>query len=31
MTRRELIDYCLTFPEVFEDYPFDKEGQSSVS
>lgn len=31
MTRRELIDYCLTFPGVFEDYPFDKEGQSSIS
>ena len=23
MTRRELIKYCLTFPDVFEDYPFD--------
>jgi len=24
MTRRELIDYCLTFPAAYEDYPFDK-------
>lgn len=23
MTRRELINYCLTFPSVYEDYPFD--------
>jgi predicted DNA-binding protein (MmcQ/YjbR family) len=23
MTRRELIDFCLTFPAVYEDYPFD--------
>ena len=23
MTKRELIDYCLTFPAVYEDYPFD--------
>jgi len=23
MTRRELIDYCLTLPAVYEDYPFD--------
>lgn len=22
MTRRELIDYCLTYPDAFEDYPF---------
>lgn len=22
MTKRELIDFCLTFPAVFEDYPF---------
>ena len=22
MTRRELIDYCLTFPAAYEDYPF---------
>jgi len=22
MTRRELIDFCLTFPSVYEDYPF---------
>jgi predicted DNA-binding protein (MmcQ/YjbR family) len=23
MARRELIDFCLTFPAVYEDYPFD--------
>ena len=23
MTRQELIDFCLTFPAVYEDYPFD--------
>lgn len=25
MTKRELIDYCLTYPGVYEDYPFDEE------
>lgn len=23
MTRRELIDYCLTYTDAYEDYPFD--------
>ncbi len=23
MTRQELIDYCLTYPAAYEDYPFD--------
>jgi predicted DNA-binding protein (MmcQ/YjbR family) len=23
MTRQDVIDYCLTFPAVYEDYPFD--------
>lgn len=23
MTRRELIDYCLSLPLAYEDYPFD--------
>ena len=23
MTRQELIDLCLTFPDAYEDYPFD--------
>ena len=23
MTRREIIDYCLTFQSAYEDYPFD--------
>lgn len=26
MTRRELIDYCLTYPDAYEDYPFDDAG-----
>lgn len=24
MTRQELIDLCLTFPDAYEDYPFDE-------
>ena len=24
MTRQEIIDFCLTFPNSYEDYPFDK-------
>ncbi|NLA85937.1 MAG: MmcQ/YjbR family DNA-binding protein [Clostridiales bacterium] len=24
MNRRELIDYCLTYPDAYEDYPFDE-------
>ena len=24
MTQRQLIDYCLTLPDAYEDYPFDK-------
>lgn len=24
MTKRELIDLCLTFPAAYEDYPFDE-------
>ena len=24
MTKRELIDHCLTYPAAFEDYPFDE-------
>ena len=23
MNRRELIDFCLTYPDTYEDYPFD--------
>jgi predicted DNA-binding protein (MmcQ/YjbR family) len=23
MTRQDIIDFCLTFPAVYEDYPFD--------
>ena len=29
MTKRELIDYCLTFPAAYEDYPFDGEAAHS--
>ena len=25
MTKRELIDHCLSYPETFEDYPFDED------
>lgn len=25
LTRRALIDYCLTFPGAYEDYPFDED------
>jgi len=25
MTKRELINHCLTLPAVYEDYPFDKQ------
>lgn len=28
MTRRELIDYCLTYPDAYEDYPFDGDSSS---
>ena len=24
VTKRELLDYCLTYPAVYEDYPFDE-------
>jgi predicted DNA-binding protein (MmcQ/YjbR family) len=24
MTRQEIIDFCLTFPAAYEDYPFDE-------
>ena len=27
MTRQDLIDFCLTFPDVYEDYPYDKIGK----
>ncbi len=29
MTKRELIDLCLTFPDCYEDYPFDGEPENS--
>jgi predicted DNA-binding protein (MmcQ/YjbR family) len=33
MTRQEIIDYCLTFPAAYEDYPFagiPGEGETAV-
>ena len=27
MTRQDLIDFCLTFPNTYEDYPYDKISQ----
>lgn len=27
MTRQELIAYCLTFPDAYEDYPFGEDGE----
>ena len=30
MTKRELIDHCLTYPAVYEDYPFDKTKTTAV-
>lgn len=29
MTKRELIEYCLTYPDAYEDYPFDEDSASS--
>lgn len=29
MTRRALIDYCLTYPDAYEDYPFDENAGAS--
>ena len=29
MTRKELIDFCLSFPAVYEDYPFEALGAGS--
>ena len=31
MTRQEIIEYCLTLPGTFEDYPFDNLSKSPVS
>ena len=31
MTRRELIDYCLTYPDAYEDYPFDSSPEEAGS
>ena len=30
MTRRELIEYCLTLPLAYEDYPFDEVADASA-
>lgn len=29
LTRRALIDYCLTYPDAYEDYPFDENADAS--
>lgn len=29
LTKRELIDYCLTFPGAYEDYPFDEDSAAA--
>lgn len=31
MTKRELIDYCLTYADAYEDYPFDDLSKSPES
>ena len=31
MTKRELLDYCLTYPAVYEDYPFDGATRSLIT
>ena len=31
MTRRELIEHCLTFPAAYEGYPFDSMGEPGAS
>lgn len=30
MTRREVIDFCLTLPAAYEDYPFDEVAGSGI-
>ncbi|MDR2817547.1 MAG: MmcQ/YjbR family DNA-binding protein [Oscillospiraceae bacterium] len=30
MTRQEIIDFCLTFPATYEDYPFDSVANSGA-
>ena len=29
LTKRELIDYCLTYPDAYEDYPFDEDSAAA--
>jgi predicted DNA-binding protein (MmcQ/YjbR family) len=29
LTKKDLIDYCLTFPGAYEDYPFDKDSAAA--
>ncbi|MDD3919669.1 MAG: MmcQ/YjbR family DNA-binding protein [Eubacteriales bacterium] len=31
MTRQDLIDFCLTFPAVYEDYPFDETADANAT
>ena len=30
-TRREIIEYCMTFPAVYEDYPFDEAADENAT
>ena len=30
MTRQEIIDFCLTFPAIYEDYPFNSIADSGA-
>jgi len=29
LTKKDLIEYCLTFPGAYEDYPFDKDSTAA--
>ena len=29
LTKKDLIEYCLTFPGAHEDYPFDKDSTAA--
>lgn len=31
MTRQEIIDYCLTYPDAYEDYPFEEKSDPGAS
>lgn len=31
LTRRDLVEYCLTFPDAYEDYPFDEDSTAPTA